>query len=60
MNQEMIDILVAIYRFEIVKALYDQRIIDQENYRSFLINTASGIGIIDAEKNNNGGNSDEQ
>lgn len=43
MNQEMIDILVAIYRFEIVKALYDQRIIAQDNYKEYLMNIAEGI-----------------
>jgi hypothetical protein len=60
MNGEIVELLMAIYRLSVVKELYDQRIVDQENYRSFLINTASGIGIIDAEQNNNGGNSDEQ
>lgn len=43
MNQEMIDILVAIYRFEIVKALYDQRIIAQDNYKEYLMNIAEDI-----------------
>lgn len=56
MNQEMIDILVAIYRFEIVKALYDQRIIAQDNYKEYLMNIAEGI--IDIRKENNGGNDD--
>ena len=56
MNQEMIDILVAIYRFEIVKALYDQRIIAQDNYKEYLMNIA--VGIIDIKQENNGGNDD--
>lgn len=56
MNQEMIDILVAIYRFEIVKALYDQRIIAQDNYKEYLMNIASGV--IDIKQENNGGNDD--
>lgn len=43
MNQEMIDILMAIYRFEIIKALYDQRIIAQDNYKEYLMNIAGGI-----------------
>ena len=43
MNQEMVEILTAIYRLEIVKELYDQRIIGQENYKEFLMNAASGV-----------------
>lgn len=60
MNGEIVELLMAIYRLSVVKELYDQRIIDQENYRNFLMNIAGGIGIIDAEQNSNGGKSDEQ
>lgn len=60
MNGEIVEILMAIYRLSVVKELYDQRIIDQENYRNLLMNIASGIGIVDAEQNSNGGKSDEQ
>lgn len=50
MNQEMVEILTAIYRLEIVKELYDQRIIGQENYKEFLMNAASGV--IELNKTN--------
>ena len=60
MNGEIVELLMTIYRLSVVKELYDQRMIDPENYRNFLVNIASGIGIIDAEHNNNGGKSDEQ
>jgi hypothetical protein len=50
MNQEMVEILTAIYRLEIVKELYDQRIIGQENYKEFLMSSASGV--IELNKTN--------
>lgn len=43
MNQEMIDLLNSLYRLELVKALYDQRIIEQEDYKKFLIDIAGNI-----------------
>lgn len=63
MNQEMVEILMAIYRLEIVKELYDQRIIGQENYKEFLMNAASGVIELNKtneqiDGNNVGGSSD--
>lgn len=43
MNQEMINIMTAIYRLELIKELYDQRIIDQENYKDYLVSISGDI-----------------
>lgn len=43
MNQEIVELLTAIYRLEVVKEMYDQRIIGQENYKEFLMSAASGV-----------------
>lgn len=56
MNQEMIDIMTAIYKLELVKELYDQRIIDQENYKAYLISISGDIISKKEIEDTNGGN----
>ena len=56
MNQEMINIMTAIYRLELIKELYDQRIIDQENYKAYLISISDGIISKKEIEDTNGGN----
>lgn len=53
MNQEIVEILTALYRLEIVKELYDQRVIAQENYREFLMSIAGDIIEINETKGEN-------
>ena len=56
MNQEMIDIMTAIYRLELIKELYDQRIIDQENYKAYLISISGNIISKKENEDTSGGN----
>lgn len=55
MNQEMINIMTAIYRLELIKELYDQRIIDQENYKDYLVSISGDIISKKESGEQNGG-----
>lgn len=55
MNQEMINIMTAIYRLELIKELYDQRIIDQENYKEYLVSISGDIISKKESGEQNGG-----
>ena len=52
MNQEIVEMLSLLYKFEVVKALYDQRIITQENYKEYLMTIAKGVIITEGGTEN--------
>ena len=56
MNEELKDTLVAMYRLQLVRAMYEERMITPDNYKEYLISTASGVLDLKEESDGHSGN----
>ena len=52
MSPEIVDILSSIHRFQLINAMYEQRMINQDNYREYLLGFAKEILNIREEGSN--------